>query len=108
MLRLSEPMIQSLMPALVLSAEVWYPHGGFYPDPKGWRGNLALTFAAAGLLYYVTFQYSIQQERRLMAPKAWIPSLLWNPNVPDPVDFRGRKLDRHTGKPVGDADAHHH
>ena len=25
-------------------AEVWYPHGGFYPDPKGWRGNLALAF----------------------------------------------------------------
>ena len=45
-----------------------------------------------------------------MAPKAWIPSLLWNPNVPDPVDFRGRKLDRTTGKPVEGAsdDAHHH
>ena len=46
-------------------------------------------------------------QRRLMAPKAWIPSLLWNPNVPDPVDFRGRKLDRHTGKPVAASEEHH-
>ena len=28
--------------SLLARAEVWYPHGGFYPDPKGWRGNLAL------------------------------------------------------------------
>ncbi|GAX85891.1 hypothetical protein CEUSTIGMA_g13307.t1 [Chlamydomonas eustigma] len=82
------------------SREIWYPHGGFYPDPKGWRGNLALAIGAAGILGYMTFQYSTQNERRLMAPKAWIPSLLWNPNCPDPVDFRGRKLDRKTGKPV--------
>ena len=41
-----------------------------------------------------------------MPPKAWIPSLLWNPNCPDPVDFRGRKLDRMTGKPVEAADHH--
>lgn len=31
---------------------------------------------------------------RHMPPKAWIPSMLWNANVPDPVDYRGRKLDR--------------
>jgi hypothetical protein len=28
-------------------AEVWYPHGGFYPDPKGWRSNLVLAFGCA-------------------------------------------------------------
>mmetsp|Transcript_20867 Transcript_20867/g.62384 ORF Transcript_20867/g.62384 Transcript_20867/m.62384 type:complete len:122 (-) Transcript_20867:2143-2508(-) len=87
------------------SREIWYPHGGFFPDPKGWRGSLMVSLGAAGLIYYMAFQYSIQQEKRLMAPKAWIPSLLWNPNVPDPVDFRGRTLDRVTGKPV-DGDTH--
>mmetsp|Transcript_17838 Transcript_17838/g.38381 ORF Transcript_17838/g.38381 Transcript_17838/m.38381 type:complete len:123 (-) Transcript_17838:504-872(-) len=80
--------------------ETWYPHGGFYVDPKGWRKNLGLALAGAGLIYYGVWQYSIQQEVRLRAPKTWIPSLLWNPNVPDPVDFRGRTLDRVTGKPI--------
>lgn len=88
--------------------EIWYPHGGFYPDPKGWRTSLALTIGAAGVLYYLTFQYSVKNEKRLMAPKAWIPSLLWNPNVPDPVDFRGRKLDRRTGKPIEEEHAAEH
>ncbi|KAG1680101.1 hypothetical protein FOA52_000214 [Chlamydomonas sp. UWO 241] len=86
------------------SREIWYPHGGFFPDPKGWRTNLGVVLGAAGLLYYVTFQYSTQQEKRLLAPKAWIPSLWWNPNVPTPVDFRGRTLDRTTGKPVDNAE----
>ena len=27
-----------------IHAEVWYPHGGFYPDPKGWRTSLGLAF----------------------------------------------------------------
>eukprot|EP00983_Pelagomonas_calceolata_P078815 1154388-Pelagomonas_calceolata.AAC.4 len=36
---------------------------------------------------------------RPRAPKIWIPSLMWNENIPDPVDFRGRVLDRRTGKP---------
>ena len=35
---------------------------------------------------------------RPRAPKVWIPSLMWNDNIPDPVDFRGRTLDRRTGR----------
>ena len=49
---------------------------------------------AIGGLLFLTFQYSSANEVRHMPPKGWIPSLMWNSNVPDPVDFRGRKLDR--------------
>ena len=50
---------------------------------------------AVGGLVYLMFQYSKTQEVRHIPPKGWIPSSMWNANVPDPVDFRGRKLDRH-------------
>ncbi|KAF5826412.1 hypothetical protein DUNSADRAFT_3235 [Dunaliella salina] len=79
--------------------EVWYPHGGFYPDPKHWRRNTLLTLGGCGLILYSAFQWSKTHEERPRAPKIWIPSLMWNENIPDPVDFRGRVLDRRTGKP---------
>lgn len=28
---------------MILHTEIWYPHGGFYCDPKGWRKNTLLT-----------------------------------------------------------------
>ncbi|KXZ51689.1 hypothetical protein GPECTOR_11g14 [Gonium pectorale] len=74
--------------------EIWYPHGGFYCDPKAWRRNTLLTLGALGGVMYLAFQSSVAKEVRHMPPKGWIPSLLWNPNAPNPVDFRGRKLDR--------------
>lgn len=44
---------------------------------------------------------------RYRAPKIWIPSLMWNDKCPDPVDFRGRTLDRVTGLPKeGETAAH--
>lgn len=74
--------------------EIWYPHGGFYCDPKGWRKNTVFALGAVALVGYLTFRFSSAIETRHMAPKGWIPSLMWNERVPDPVDFRGRKLDR--------------
>lgn len=28
--------------AMCTVAEIWYPHGGFYSDPIGWRQNTAI------------------------------------------------------------------
>ncbi len=55
---------------------------------------MALPRSAVALVGYLTFRFSSAIETRHMAPKGWIPSLMWNERVPDPVDFRGRKLDR--------------
>jgi hypothetical protein len=49
----------------------------------------------------------VQMQVRYRAPKIWIPSLLWNDKVPDPVDFRGRTLDRVTGLPKDEGAAGH-
>lgn len=86
-------------PEFFYNREIWYIHGGFFCDPKGWRQNTLMALGAIGGLLYLTFRYSTANEVRHMPPKGWIPSLMWNPNVPDPVDFRGRKLDR-SGKLV--------
>ena len=43
-----------------------------------------------------------------MPPKGWIPSIMWNSNVPDPVDFRGRKLNRDGTLPEGESSGHGH
>ncbi len=59
---------------------------------SGWLSN-----AVHPLQITSTCLYSQVWDR---PPKVWIPQLLWNPRIPDPVDFRGRKLDRYTGKPV--------
>ncbi|GIL45936.1 hypothetical protein Vafri_3049 [Volvox africanus] len=81
-------------PDFFYNREIWYPHGGFYCDPKAWRRNTVLTFGALGGLMYLLWQHSVSNEVRHMPPKGWIPSMIWNSNVPDPVDFRGRTLDR--------------
>ncbi|PNW70571.1 hypothetical protein CHLRE_17g725400v5 [Chlamydomonas reinhardtii] len=95
-------------PEFHYNREIWYPHGGFYCDPKGWRKNTLLTLGGIGVLLYMTFSYSTANEVRHMPPKGWIPSIMWNSNVPDPVDFRGRKLNRDGTLPEGESSGHGH
>ncbi|KAI8463125.1 MAG: hypothetical protein J3K34DRAFT_445160 [Monoraphidium minutum] len=64
--------------------EVWSPSGGWWCDPKGWRRNTAI---AAGLFMaanYLIFSYSSTHEKRYLAPKQWVPSMLYVKKYPDP------------------------
>ena len=43
---------------------VWSPAGGWYPDPKAWRRNTGLAFAAIAVLSYGVFNVSRKLEAR--------------------------------------------
>ncbi|GFH10678.1 predicted protein [Haematococcus lacustris] len=80
-----------------------------YPkDPKHWRRNTAVVVGGLMLVFYSAFRWSNENEVRYRAPKGWIPSLMWNDKIMDPVDYRGRTLDRVTGKPKDGSEAATH
>lgn len=43
---------------------VWTPAGGWFPDPKGWKGNLGKTYLLAGVIGATIFYTSAQLEVR--------------------------------------------
>nr|7AR9_c Chain c, KFYI [Polytomella sp. Pringsheim 198.80]7ARD_c Chain c, KFYI [Polytomella sp. Pringsheim 198.80] len=74
------------------SREIYAPYGGYFNDPKGWRTNTAIATLVMLAGAYAVFCFGNAREERLRAPKGWIPSQLWNDNVPTPVDYRGKVL----------------
>ena len=62
---------------------IWSPAGGWYADPRHWRRNTALAFAAlAGAAFYIG-RASAKREVRHAAPVRPIPSRRWA-DVPAP------------------------
>ncbi len=62
---------------------IWSPAGGWYSDPRHWRRNTVLAFAAlAGAAFYIG-RASAKREVRHAAPVRPIPSRRWA-NVPPP------------------------
>uniref|UniRef100_A0A061SAL7 Uncharacterized protein n=1 Tax=Tetraselmis sp. GSL018 TaxID=582737 RepID=A0A061SAL7_9CHLO len=62
--------------------EVWSPSGGWWCDPKGWRRNTVLVYGAIFAICVPVAYFSNKNESRSQAPRRWIPSMMWNSNIP--------------------------
>jgi hypothetical protein len=51
---------------------VWAPSGGWYPDPKGWKGNLGKAYLLAGVIgagiWYTSAQLEVRSSVRHPSP----------------------------------------
>eukprot|EP00242_Pyramimonas_sp_CCMP2087_P010103 CAMPEP_0198206158 /NCGR_PEP_ID=MMETSP1445-20131203/9691_1 /TAXON_ID=36898 /ORGANISM="Pyramimonas sp., Strain CCMP2087" /LENGTH=77 /DNA_ID=CAMNT_0043878737 /DNA_START=595 /DNA_END=828 /DNA_ORIENTATION=+ len=65
-----------------LRPNVWTPSGGWYPDPKGWRGNLGKAYLALFVIGGTIAYTSAQLEHRPVKPAFPIPSMRWCNNFP--------------------------
>ncbi|KAK9844166.1 hypothetical protein WJX81_006677 [Elliptochloris bilobata] len=63
---------------------VWSPAGGWYADPKHWRRNTVLAFAAMFAIAVPVFFLSASREQRHQYPVRPIPSQRWCKNFPPP------------------------
>jgi len=61
--------------------DVWSPAGGWYADPRGWRRNTAIAYAAAFAIIVPVWMLSAHLEQRPNPPTHWIPSQLWCKNI---------------------------
>jgi hypothetical protein len=52
---------------------VWTPAGGWFPDPKGWKGNLGKAYLLGGVIGATIFYTSAQLEVRA-AHASWSSS----------------------------------
>ena len=65
---------------------VWTPAGGWFPDPKGWKGNLGKAYLLAGVIGATIFYTSSQLEVR--APHA-SPTASWCCSPSHRMGFNG-------------------
>eukprot|EP00873_Tetraselmis_striata_P022845 jgi/Tetstr1/443109/TSEL_031165.t1 len=83
---LFEPGLLLIMGAHNFPKEVWSPAGGWWADPKGWKKNTILVYAAIFAIAAPVAYYSKSNEIRTQEPRRWIPSMMWSSNMPSKND----------------------
>ncbi|SJK99744.1 uncharacterized protein ARMOST_03055 [Armillaria ostoyae] len=56
---------------------VWSPAGGWWVQPSNWKANTAIVATGIFAIAYLVGSLSAAREQRPVAPKKWIPSMLW-------------------------------
>ncbi|KAK0477700.1 hypothetical protein EDD18DRAFT_75551 [Armillaria luteobubalina] len=56
---------------------VWSPAGGWWVQPSNWKANTAVVATGIFAIAYLVGSLSAAREQRPVAPKKWIPSMLW-------------------------------
>ncbi|KAK0431353.1 uncharacterized protein ARMOST_12691 [Armillaria ostoyae] len=56
---------------------VWSPAGGWWVQPSNWKANTAVVATGIFAIAYLVGSLSAAREQRPIAPKKWIPSMLW-------------------------------
>ena len=57
---------------------VWSPAGGWWCNPPNWKRNTAICGAVWGVCLFFTARFSMENERRPLAPMSYpMPSQFW-------------------------------
>ncbi|KAK0235266.1 hypothetical protein EDD85DRAFT_772858 [Armillaria nabsnona] len=69
---------------------VWSPAGGWWVQPSNWKANTAVVATGIFAIAYLVGSLSAAREQRPIAPKKWIPSMLWAKQYQDAEKVRYR------------------
>ncbi|KAK0199880.1 hypothetical protein DFS33DRAFT_202848 [Desarmillaria ectypa] len=71
---------------------VWSPAGGWWVQPSNWKANTAVVATGIFAIACLVGSLSAAREQRTVAPKKWIPSMLWAKQFQEPEKVRSQKI----------------